>query len=495
MPVSVRTIMRSSHTPVVLLALLGTLSSFLYMRLALAYPLADFVRRFPLTDLGRVNNYSAQSLVDFLFSILGALVLYLLAYRVVRRYPSDRRLLWWVLGYSALFSAILLSMYPIAATDIFEYVFHSRILVHYGQNPLAVPPVMFQGDPFLKTVNWAAHPSPYGPLWVILTVPATAVAGNDLVAGLITMKGEALLFHIGCALLVAAILRDKNPAYKVGGTLLYAWNPLVLFEAPGNGHNGIIMMFFALGAIYLLVKRKWLWVVPALIASVLIKYITAILLIPFLLYCWRAQEADRRVAFLVRTSLVSLLLIAILMLPFLDVPRGLLEEANFYSLLAIPTLGYNWLKGLHGDKMAKVITIAISVTSYLVLYLSSIVVLGRELRPRRLIGLSAWLTIAYLGVACMHFQPWFTIWPIALGIWIDHPTMRRVLVVFTISALLSYAANYFWVWNIRAWQTIQVNLMFVAVIFVPPLVVGLVSRDWSVPLARLQAAWRARPAL
>jgi len=51
-----------------------------------------------------------------------------------------------------------------------------------------------------------------------------------------------------------------------------------------------------------------------------------------------------------------------------------------------------------------------------------------------------------------------------------------VLVVFTASALLSYAANFVWIWNYRAWQTLQVNVMFVAVIFAPPLIVGLLSR-------------------
>ncbi|HEX7586949.1 MAG TPA: hypothetical protein VF478_01405, partial [Anaerolineae bacterium] len=276
-------------------------------------------------------------------------------------------------------------------------------------------------------------------------------------------------------------LRHKDPGQKLAGTLLFAWSPLLLLEATGNGHNDIIMMFFALFAFYVLLRRRWLWVVPVLMASVLIKYITAILILPFLVYCWHAQKGRRnQLSFLVKTAALSGLVVVVSFLPFLEVPRGLLEEANFYSLAAIPSLAYNLLKGIHGDNMAKVMTIVISVVTYLVLYAISLRTLTRgDARPRNLILLSVWLIVAYLGIANMHFQPWFAVWPIALGIWVNHTLMRRVLLVFTASALLLYAANFFWIWNYKIWQTIQVNLLFVAVVFAPPLLAGILSRAWT----------------
>ncbi len=464
------------HNPIVQTAVVGLISWLAYLSLTLTYPLKTIVNRFPLTDFGRANDWSQSSLAHFLLSIFGAFLLYLVAWRIVSRHPQDRRLLWLVLAFAALFAVTLLLMYPIAATDVFEYVFHNRILVRYGQNPLAVPPIAFKGDPFLKMVNWAAHPSPYGPLWVLLTVPGGLVAGNDLILNLILMRALPIVFFLGCTLVIAAILRHKNPSQQVVGTLLFAWNPLVLFEAPGNAHNGIIMMFFALCALYFLVRRQWLWVIPALVASILVKYITAILLIPFLIYCWRAQEKPARLRYLVKTMALAGLFAGVIFLPFLQVPSGLLEEANFHSLLAIPSLAYNFLLGIHGDKIAKVLTIATSVIFYLALYALSLRTLARDHRPHHLIVLSTWLLVAYLGIACMHFQPWFAIWPITLGIWVNHPLARRVLVVFTASALLSYAANFVWIWNYRVMQSFQVNAMFVAVIFLPPLVVGLGNR-------------------
>jgi hypothetical protein len=468
-------------SPVLQIAVLGTLSWFAYLHLTQAYPLIAFVDKYPLTDFGRANDWRQPILVDFLVSIFGAFFLSLLAWQVARRHPHDRRLLWMILGFAALFAFTFLVMYPITSTDVFEYVFHSRILVHYQQNPLAVPPIAFKGDPFLKTVNWAPHPSPYGPLWVLLTVPGSALAGNDLILNLFLMKGLAVLFFLGCGVVIGAILRHKDPAQKLAGTLLFAWNPLLLLEATGNGHNDIIMMFFVLFAFYVLLRRRWLWVVPVLIASVLIKYITAILILPFLVYCWHAQKGRRnQFGYLAKTAALAGIVGVVSFLPFLAVPRGLLEEANFYSLSAIPSLAYNLLKGIHGDNVAKVMTIVISVVTYLVLYAISLRTLARgDARPRNLILLSVWLIVAYLGIANMHFQPWFAVWPIALGIWVNHTLMRRVLLVFTASALLLYAANFFWIWNYKTWQTMQVNLLFVAVVFAPPLLAGILSRAWA----------------
>ncbi len=464
-----------SH-PVFKVTGLGALSWFAYLHLTVSYPLPAFVAKYPLTDFGRANGWSYLTLLDFGISLFGAFILYVLAWMVVRRHPRDRRLFWIVLLFSALFALTPLVMYPITATDIFEYVFHSRILTHYGANPLTTPPIAFKGDPFLKTVNWAVQPSPYGPLWLLLTVPGSLLAGNDLLLNLFMMKSLAAIFYIASVVVVAAILRTIDPAHKAAGTLLFAWNPLILFETADNGHNDIIMMFFVLVAIYLLVRKQWLGVLPFLVASILVKYITAILFLPFLIYCLQSQPSGRaRWVFLGKTGALSAVVAALITLPFLAVPSGLVDEANFYSLLAVPTLGYQFLKTIHGDKIAKALTLAISSGAYVALYLASLRLQMRARSWRMLGVLSTWLTLAYLVVGSMHFQPWFVVWPVALGIWVGHAHTRRVLLAFSASALLSYVANFVWVWNIRALQNSQVNLMFVMVIFAPPVIVGLLS--------------------
>ncbi|MBI3536208.1 MAG: hypothetical protein HY070_01400 [Chloroflexi bacterium] len=456
------------------------------MHLASRYPLHTLVAKVALTEFGRLNNYSLEALIDFGLSILIPFCLYLCAWQVVRHAPSDRKLLGLIFGFAILFAATLVAMYPIGATDLFNYVFYSRILVHYGQNPLSVPPRVFNSDPFYSRVLWYNTPAPYGPLWVLLTIPGTLIAGDDLTLNLFLMNILPAIFYLGCAVLILVILRQSEPKHMLTGTFLFAWNPLILFEAPGNGHNGIIMMFFVLVAVYLLLKRRWAWVLPALVASVLVKYISAILLAPFLIYCLSKQEGvENKIRFLFKTLALSAILSALVMARFVSMPTGLADEANWFSLLAVPTLGLNLLNAVLGERGANTLVLILCSSAYLLLYVTSLRLSTYRDHVHNLVLLSTWLTMTYLIIACVAFQPWFIIWSIALGIWVNHVVLRRVLLVFTISGLMSYAASFFWVWNWNHWQRIHANAMFVAVIFLPPLFVWLGSL--------LGSLWTMRP--
>jgi hypothetical protein len=462
--------------PAFQLTALGLLSWVFYFHLSSSYPLATLVAKNVVNDFARINNYSVASMYDFLLSLAVPLAAYFVAWKILQNRSFDRRLLAIIFGFAVIFAATFVAIYPIGATDLFDYVFYSRIFVHYGQNPLAVPPITFRNDPFLRTVVWYKTPSPYGPLWILLTAPGSLIAGDDLTLNLSLMAELPTLFYFACAVVIALILRNSDPGHLLAGTLLFAWNPLVVFEVLANGHNGIIMMFFVLLAIYLLVRKKWVWVLPALLASVLIKYISAILVLPFLIYCWRAQP-DRRARwrFLAITAAISLVLGTVIALPFLSLPSGLLDEANWYSLLAIPTLAFHSLKDMYGENDAKTIVVASSSLAYLILYFFSLRYIPMESKPRRLVLLCTWLTTAYLAVACVYFQPWFVKWVVALGIWANHKIVRRVVLTFTASALASYAVSYYWVWNWVKWTRLETNTIFVAVIFGPPLLVGLLS--------------------
>ena len=468
------------RNPALHLALLGGLTWLCYLHLALRYPLPALVARYPLTDFAKLNGFSPSSLADFLLSIFGAFSLYLAAWRITARWPQTARRpaarrLWPIVMVSTLVAVTLLFMYPITATDLFDYVFHSRIFVHYGQNPLVVAPSVFTGDSFYRFVTWRSQPTPYGALWVLLTAPGTYLAGNDLILNLYAMKLAMMAAHLGTTLLVWAILGRTQPGHQMAGTLLFAWNPLVLFETAGNGHNDMLMMFFTLLAVYLLVRKKWLWVLPALLVAVLVKYAVVLLVLPFLIYCLKAQNGWRnRLRFLGLTVAVCLPLLVVVAPFYWAIPRGLVHETDFYSLLAAPTLVFNFVKFSLGVEKARAVTVAASLAAYAPVYVFSLRrVAGGVASPQRLAIWSAGLVAAYLALACVQFQPWFVMWPIALGIWIDHTLTRRLLLAFTAAALASYGANFFWNWNVHNWQNFQVNAMFVAVIFAPPLVVWL----------------------
>ena len=78
------------------------------------------------------------------------------------------------------------------------------------------------------------------------------------------------------------------------GSAAFAWNPLILLESAGNGHNDILMVFFLLLAVYFAASdRPWL-VIPALVLSISTKFVPVLVFPFFLLYLIRREETWRR---------------------------------------------------------------------------------------------------------------------------------------------------------------------------------------------------------
>jgi hypothetical protein len=133
---------------------------------------------------------------------------------------------------------------------------------------------------------YAALPSAYGPVWVLLSAPAT-LGTYDVAWGLLYLKGLTGAAFLGTAWLLERILHHLRPADALVGLYLFAWNPLILFMAVGDGHNDMVMMALALLAVWLLYRERWALAFGALVSSIWIKYASAILLPLFLIYAWR----------------------------------------------------------------------------------------------------------------------------------------------------------------------------------------------------------------
>jgi hypothetical protein len=100
------------------------------------------------------------------------------------------------------------------------------------------------------------------------------------------------LAYLGSTGLVYASLHQIRPAWALPGTVFFAWNPLVLFESVGNAHNDIVMVFFFMLAVWAylhFVEQPSIW--TALVftlgfaASILVKFVTILVLPFFLLGC------------------------------------------------------------------------------------------------------------------------------------------------------------------------------------------------------------------
>ncbi len=180
--------------------------------------------------------------------------------------------------YLILTIALLLLSYPaMLSYDIFNYVATSKVLFFYHENPYIIMPIEFTKDPLLFFMHAANKTALYGPVWILLTgIPYVLGFGNFLLT-LLNFKLFILLFYLGTISIIWKI--SKNFATL----LLFVLNPLVIIETLISGHNDIVMMFFALLAFYLLMKKRIFWAIIFIILSMLIKYATLFLL-PIFIY-------------------------------------------------------------------------------------------------------------------------------------------------------------------------------------------------------------------
>ncbi len=246
--------------------------------------------------------------------------------------PNQQRWLYMLLGGTLLFSLTLLVQPMLFSDDVFTYIFSGRILTLYHADPFNTAPMQFPTDPFLRWVV-AGHDAPnlYGPLWYYISSLLVSIGSNHQIGTLLLFKGIATLAHLINVVLVWSILSHIAPQRRILGTLLYAWNPLILVELAGSGHSeGVLLFLLFLGTwLYLVQEEHWIrWSAFLVFGLALSMNLIVALCLPLLL--WFDVRSEQRIAraiggFCWRAVLVLLPALAI-WLPFW---RG---ETTFFAL-------------------------------------------------------------------------------------------------------------------------------------------------------------------
>jgi hypothetical protein len=333
------------------------------------------------------------------------MALYVWGLRCVRAGGADSRTVW---VFAVLFALVLLWLLPITS-DMFGYLSRAHMLTDLGANPMQQAPVEIP-DPFLRSYPTAydMRPTVYGPAWVLLSAVGT-LGTRDVPMGLLYLKGLAIVAYLGSAWLVERILLDLRPALAVEGLYLFAWNPLVLLMAIGDGHNDMVMMVLALLAIWLLVRKRWAPAFGVLALSVWIKYVSLILLPLFAIYTWRCLMREQRKAPLRPLARGWLAAAAVTLV--LVVPLSSLEGlAGTVTLLLHPL---NWRVGA-GNVPASALGVGLLLFSIAYVYLLVRFWRGSSSFPELVdAGFLALLLAFLLGAA--RSQPWHLLWPATLA--------------------------------------------------------------------------------
>jgi len=491
-----------------LLLILGSLSELVYVTFFLRpYFLLEYYA-IPLLDLGKISDRSRLSAAAFATAFLLLFALYYAGYRLCFVQDSPRWS-WAVLTFATVFSLTLMFVYPVGAVDIFDYIINGRILAHYRLSPFAHVAAEFPQDPLTPYAAWQSIPSAYGPFWAFLAAGVNLLAGSaDLLANVWAFKGLAILFYVLDIGLIYGILSEIKPAYALPGAFLFAWNPLLLFETAANGHNDSVMMFFVLLAIHFLLKHRASLSIIALTCSVMIKFITIILLPFFLLSLLGLQDGrardsrrtgdsevrrrpspsqplmgkglptepsvgmrlfgdrKRQVTSLITYGLLSVGVMALLYAPFW-MGFGTIRLGQRLSMFtnSLPTLLMLLLRPWLDVRQAKWLVGRLALAALGLFCLTSLARLARYEQgrmacheqgrmaghPHPLIVVSFEVILFYLLFTCTWLQPWYLVWLVALAALVPdlHTAHQAILLTYTMTwAYIVY--HFVWFWYIPA---------------------------------------------
>ena len=314
-------------------------SGLIYLAFTLPFPLSRYYAVNPPVDYVKLTGYTVFGFITFIAGILALFGLYVYGLRLLAA-DSGRGDFWTLLGIGGFFALILAFSYPQMAIDLFVYALRTRGWALYRLSPFLAAPERFPAtDPWLGLAGeWVDAASPYGPAWELLSLGAYRLTGGNYLAHLYALKVIGVAAYLGSAALIYHILRLTRPRWALPGMAFFAFNPLVLFESAQNAHNDIVMVFFLLAAVWAyfkVVSREWgvgsgqraagsgkqaaLWLlfVVAFALSVLVKFVS-ILVLPFFLLglMGRAQTWPRRILLAAGTGLAIAGLVVLAMRPY-----------------------------------------------------------------------------------------------------------------------------------------------------------------------------------
>ncbi len=250
-----------------------------------------------------------------------------------------------ILFLAAVLSLLLLFTPPLLSRDMFSYIYYGRIAVVYQNNPYLVTPQKFLSDPLFSFTSlfWKNTPAVYGPFFTLLSMLITWPAGDNITLNIYLFKLVLILFNFACILLIWHLLGQYAPRRQRFGTMLYAWNPLVLMHTAGGGHNDIVMAALALAALALIMKGRKYSGFVFLCLSFLVKYVTVIFMVSYAVYLYMNRGTTRAwIRDMLAFALIFLVLFSAFYLPFWS---GMSTFSPFFNNLKLRnvTLPAGWL--------------------------------------------------------------------------------------------------------------------------------------------------------
>ena len=381
----------------------------------------------------------------FAVPVLGAFAVFTVAVWLATR-VSGRVGVLVVLAGTLLFSVTLIPINPLGAHDAYYHVGNARTLWRYGDNPAVMPPITHADDPFFPYVaSWDDFPSAYGPVWYVTSGLLLPFVGDGLWLNVLALKAITAASLVAATVLVMLLAERLRSGAAVAAGVLVGWNPLLLWETAGNGHNDVLIAVFALAALYAVSRRWWVAVFPLLALSVLTKYVLVLLGPVLLIGLWRRPEVPRR-QLAVSVGLAVLITLAAYA-PFF---AGRETITSFGREGANPTSSPGALlyalvsRWLAFDRSASAaIMRLVLVPPFLVTYAVLLWRTRRHNTTPALVRTCFWVVFIFLVVVKWWFWPWYLLWVVPLAALLPGSRQALLAAVFSATAMLIYVP-YYW---------------------------------------------------
>jgi hypothetical protein len=445
---------------------------------------------------------SLEFLVDALMqAFIGAFILYLIVGLMARWGLPP------VLGTVAIvapplaFHATLFAMPGLYTTDLFSYVMYSHIAGVLQVNPYTSAPAWFPEVRILQWIHplWHNAPSIYGPAWIDLTLQlARSVATASDVDKVLAYKGLINLWHLFGIACLAYIVHRVRPGHVLEAVALYAWNPLIVFEFGGNGHNDAVMVSaMLLGLALYVTSTRWLGFVTVTV-SMLLK-MTSLFLMPFYAMAWaRDQRTWLRFFGVGLLAAVSAPIVIVAFYwpwwngietigPIINWTQGPMFNNYTPDILAYYLAGRDLMAGIGVLDPQSVLAgwrDTIKTVARVIFVVWCAVEMWRVRGPLGIAGAGARVMLLFLLVVNTWVLPWYFSWPLALAIVVGwESTTAKVLLGFSLSAPTVMYYHHFW----HPYMADTTYLLYLA-----PLLIAPVAWMSSLTMHRWRA-WR-RPA-
>lgn len=151
---------------------------------------------------------------------------------------------------------VLIFSYPAFSYDIFNYIFDARIVVKYHQSPYNFRALDFPHDTWIRFMHWTHRTYPYGPLWLILSIPIYIFGFSKFVLVLFNFRLLFISSYLLSVYFINKILKNLNIDNRLFNLSFFAFNPLIIIDSILSPHNDSLMLLGALISIYLYIKKK-----------------------------------------------------------------------------------------------------------------------------------------------------------------------------------------------------------------------------------------------